>query len=146
MGLLRLLPEQVASRWGLISGIIKKSMPPTANGSADSINGIMDGILAGSMQCWAVVEDTVPVALLVTTIAMDSGVGTKSLCIYSLTSISNIPVSERVWNDCLGDLKDYARKMSCDHISAYTNIPVVIRLLERRGADVSTIYAKIDID
>jgi hypothetical protein len=139
--LIPLMPEEVERDWGMYGPLILRALPPTAQASAIRATNILRAILAEDAQVWAlydnVQEDATGdlVAVLVTTVWIDSVDGTRRLLIYSLTSLR--PLREEIfWQTGTDILRKYARTSRCSHIVAYSDIPEMATFLDRRGWDV----------
>lgn len=138
--LFKLMPEQVAHYWPALRDKIEEALPPICNGHIDRMENLLKSVLQGNLELWIVCEtkdsQTELFAVMLTTNIEDAVSGTKSLLIYALAALKKIP--EDIWVSGIEALVKVAKHKGCDKILAYTCIPAIAQMAERRlGADAS---------
>jgi len=145
--LVQLLPEQISRGWQYIKPAIAKSLPPTVVESESRMNAILESLMAGKIQCWLMYDEEGGNPLVVSTTALSTDVGTgdRTLLVYSLSSVTNGSISDKLWADGAFTLKQYARSLGCIDIAGYTNVSRVIALINKIGGTTDIIYGKIPV-
>ena len=137
--LIKLLPDQVARYWSFIRPAIEGALPPTASGASDRMQNILTGVLTGDIVVWANVVDRdgaqVMNGVVSTMVQLEIGTGDKSLLFYTMFGYQNS--LQRDWIDGIATLSKYAISEGCSRIVAYTNVPGMVSMAERLGADTS---------
>ena len=134
--LLKMLPDQVSNYWPHIRESIEQALPPVVNESPNKMGNILEQLLTGEMQCWVAFrrEDANEVVgFLVTTVTSDACSKTKNLLIYSLCGLKLSRGSD--WTEGLEALKKFAKLMQCSRIVAYSDNPLVLKVVEKLGGD-----------
>lgn len=142
--LVRLMPEQISSRWDIIKQSIVDTSPPYADVSLEAMNNVLMSLLNGSMQCWVELEEEVGViAILTTAIEEDFQSKTKNLLIYSIYAYKK--TSGRHWAEGFDAIKKFASSEGCKAIIGITKEEKIIRIVERFGGDAGWRYLRIPI-
>lgn len=143
--LIKLSNEEIVTYWDDVKDTLKFALPPTADVEGDeaSLNSILQMLLEGFMQAWALLGDNAVHAIVITTIQHDLGMGTKSLLIYSLYGFKLIDAS--LWQDGLSTLRTYAKDNACVYITGYTKVPRIVEVVKELGGDVSTLFIKLEV-
>jgi len=145
----RLTLEQVVDLWDVIKYAIDVSLPPTASRERFRINKILDSILCGKMDCWAVYERDEENkvisghAVILTVITVDECSGARALLVYALARLSE-RAPEELWYEGLSALRKYAVANSCQSLIAQTNVEFVRdKLVEAGGEEYSLMIVPI---
>lgn len=138
-----LLPEQVSRLWNNIRAKLIDRMPPiTVNGPME-LAKVYESLLSGIMQCWSYVDGDKVVGFVLTTVTTDWCTSAKSLLVYAVFSVDT--TKKEYFEDAFDTLQRYARSQGCKHITGYTDIPQVIRIVELLGGDTSFTYIKLEV-
>ena len=146
--LTKLLPDQISQFWDLIKNAINESLPPTVGGHPDRMNRILTSLIANKIDCWASYKRTEDMnsfeGLLLTQILYDDASNTRNLLIYCMYGYES--VDSESWNEGLRTLIKYAIGKGCNQVIAYSNIPNVINLAKRLGADTEYTFISFNVD
>lgn len=146
--LTRLLPEQISNFWDVIKYAIEQSLPPIAHEHPDRINRILISALAGKIDIWVTyttVDDSVKLeGVAVTRITYDDVSDTRSLLLYCIYGYE--PLNKSSWTSGLEILAKYARSKGCSFVVAYTELPYVVEISRRLGADVRYTFISFDVN
>lgn len=134
--LVRLTPDQVDKAWDVLAPMIAESLPPTEVYSGSGMVGILRSLLVEDMICWLYYGDDEetekdPYTLVLTTEQLNKHTDSKNLLIYALYGIQEMP--RAWWLDGFKTLKKYAEGTNCKKITAYSNIPSIIKFWEKLG-------------
>jgi len=148
--LVKLMPEQVAEYWEVISPYIEDTLPPI-NSQNGTMTSILSSILMGTMDCWSIVErhsmddieDITIYGYVTTTVQSDECSEHKSLLIYSLFTDKTIPV--RMIKDGIQTLLKEAKHKGCHNLSAYTEEESILSFTKRFMKASSMEYITIPI-
>lgn len=130
--IVRLSPEQITSIWEVIRPEIYKALVPTAEATAETLQYILQGLLMDNMQCWLGLEDSTPpfndkiYAVMITTIYTDLISRTKSLLIYTLTTVKEVPPA--MWSVGMKGLEKFASAQDCKFIISYSDNPEMVAI------------------
>lgn len=145
--LTRLLPDQVSRFWNIIKYAIEESLPPIAGGSPDRMNRILTSLLSDKAQCWASYtvngEQRRFEAIVITRILYDDVSDTRSLLIYCLYGYENIRMAS--WSDGLKSLVKYASSRNCHRIIGYTDLPFIVKVVERLGGETKYVFVSLPV-
>lgn len=142
--LIRLTPEQISDHWEQLEFAIKESLPPTIGEVPDKMNNILMSLLDSRMQAWTScsVKDGKAVisGFVITQVLDDLASKTKSLLIYCLYGYEDVDESE--WVEGIRVLKKFRDSIGCRRILAYTDMPYIIDVAKRLGAntDYTLVY------
>ena len=130
--LVKLLPDQISRYWQVISHAIEVAAPPTVQCSPNRMNNILQSLLGGGMQCWAITEPRPDnkmaiLGVVVTTVTEDFCSGTKNLFVYALYSYSDKLIAGAIWKDFYETLRKFGKSRGCFQVTGYTNNPAVSR-------------------
>ena len=135
--LVKLLPEQISKFWDVIKYAIEQSVPPIAGEHPNKMNNILMAALEGSIDIWASYRKDKNVnkfeAIVVTEILYDVPTRTRNLLIYCVYGYSDI--GEKSWIDGVRAIAKYAASKRCNRMVAYTEVPYIVDLVSRLGAD-----------
>lgn len=133
--LLKMTAEQVANYWDDIKELVKESLPPTAEKSDRSMNRVLESMLLGIIDAWISFrkEDKEVVALATTTISNDNISKTKTLLIYTTTTLTQSTAMD--WQEGFAALSKYAKKLNCHAISCYTTDPEIRKIAAKFGGE-----------
>lgn len=145
--LVQLLPEQIANNWHLLVDGIKKGLQPLGVIEEGQLNDILETALTGQLQVWLLadtVEDGYKIKGIVTTcITIDPILGTRNLLMYSVYGIETLHM--KLWVDGLNTLKKFAQEEGCKGVSAFSNVPDVVKILGLLGANTSWYYISLEV-
>ena len=146
--LIRLLPEQASSHWNDIKRAVEESLPPTVGGQSDRMQNILRSILTEDMIVWISTEQregkNIITGMVLTSFVFDGNSGTKSLLIYVVYGYGEALSAS--WNDGLETLKKFAKANSCHRVIGYTNVPSLIMLAKRAGANVDYTFVSFTLE
>lgn len=137
---LKMLPNQVTLVWDYIKQGLIATKPAMHEMSQNALINILKNILIGTLQCWAIVDNSNKVLLgfFLTTIATDYVSGTKFLNVYDLYSFKPLPPG--YLEECMKAGNEFAKANECNKIVAYSDIPEIILLAKRHGFKSDCIY------
>ena len=145
--LTKLLPDQIAKFWDVISYALDQSPPITLANPEDWKSRILTSVLSGRASVWASYDKsgkgTVLEGIVFTSILTDSLVMVNSLLIYYLYGYTKIPLES--YKNGLMTLAKYAKSKNCHNILAYTNDDRIIEIVTQLGADASVRLITFDI-
>ena len=145
--LTRLLPDQVSNLWSIIKYAVEESLPPIAGESPNKMNNILTALLCSKAQCWMSYtksgEGNKFEGLVITEITHDDISDTKSLLIYCLYGFEEI--SKSSWTGGMKALVKFAASRGCSNITAYSEVPSIISLVERLGGEAKYRFIKIPL-
>lgn len=146
--LTKLLPEQVSRFWDTIRYAVEQSLPPIAGEHPDKMSRVLAAALADKAHVWASYqrgEDALKFeGLAITRILYDDVSDTKNLLIYCMYGYGK--VDSKSWKEGFKTLAKYAKGKNCLQIIAYTNLPGVIKLATRLGADTKYTFLSFDVN
>lgn len=140
--LIRLLPEQVSSKWDELAPFVEKAIPYETLDKTQIAVNILAAILGDKAQAWVYYSDDdeqKPVALVVTTTRHDEVLYTSHLIIYAVSIIQE-DASVDLWRPGFATLEQYAKSLGVNSILAFTRIPAIVRICkERLGAEAGAL-------
>jgi len=123
----------ITKHWEEIKRTLRVNLLPFADADDDALNNILQSMLVGDMQVWAIIDADKILGLGVTQFLNETASQTLNLLIYSLYGYSFI--SQDVWADAIKKLKIYAKSKGCSNIIAYSKVSRVIEIAENIGAN-----------
>lgn len=145
--LTKLLPDQISTFWDIIKYAIEESLPPVVDESPDKMNKILTSLLCGRAQCWASYEREEGSArfegIVITKILLDDVSDTKNLLIYCLYGYEE--VNKESWNKGFKTLVKFAMAQGCSRIIGYSDVPLILRLVERLGGETKYTFISIPL-
>jgi len=146
--LTKLTADQISKFWDIIKYAIEGSLPPIVGESPDKMNRILSSLLSYKTQCWASYKrDNEAVrfeGLILTRILYDDATDTKNLLIYCLYGYSN--VDAKSWIDGLLSISKFAKSKGCTQVIAYSDVPYVVRLVEKLGGEAKYTFLSFDVN
>ncbi len=146
--LTRLTPEQVSNFWDVIKYAVEESLPPITGEHPDRMNHILSALLSGKAQCWASYARIGEVGkfegIVLTRILVDDLSMTKNLLIYCLYGYEE--VEEGSWLTGLKALIKFAKSRNCSRIIAYSEIPYIIKLASKLGAETNYTFVSFNLN
>jgi hypothetical protein len=137
--IIKLLPEEISKGWDFIRYGITSVPSPIADVSAKGLRTILQQLLLGTVQCWAVVEKNGVtnqeqlVGFTLTCVAEDYVSGNKFLNIYDTFFVVN--PTEHMIEDTFKAITEFAKGNSCSMLTAYTKLPGVLGIAKKLGAE-----------
>lgn len=116
----RLLPDQIAKKWGVIAAAIRRSLPPTFAGDIDScLHRVQRDCIAGAKQVWKMYDEGGRTrALAVTELQRDPDSGLHHLLVWSMAAVEGLDAEcLRLGFDTIGT---FALSMGCSGVVFYT--------------------------
>ena len=145
--LTRLLPDQISRFWDIIKYAIEESLPPIAGGSPDRMNRVLMSLLSDRAQCWASYtvgeEQRRLEGIVITRILYDDVSDTRNLLIYCLYGYEG--AGKDSWLSGLKSLVKYGVSKSCHRIIGYTNLPSIVRIVERLGGETKYTFVSLPL-
>lgn len=137
--LVQLTGSQVANYWDVIEESLVNSMPAGEELDMSMLNRLLAMGMEGGLQVWVSCESSDAAfvgdvhAILTTTIGEDKFTKLKMLEIYSLYAYKGMTLQE--WHDGMETLGKYARYNGCAKVLARSNVPGVLAIAKRAGAN-----------
>ena len=145
--IVQLFADQIARQWDVVRHALEHSLPPIAGEGEDRMERLLEALLCGRMQCWAIYrkeeEGVVMEALMCTTPIQDTNTGGADLLIYSLYSFDF--ATQESWVSGLELLKNWARGQGYTRIVAYTNNVRVLEMTEKLGGVAEYTYLSFNV-
>lgn len=146
--MMKLLPDQVAKFWSIIKYGIEQSLPPVASDHPDKMNRILTAALSNRIDVWISYNRNGSGinlnSVILTKILYDDASDTRSLLLYSLFGYGTF--DRPSWQNGLEMLVKYARSQGCSYVTAYTELPSVVQIAKRLGADTRSTFLSFDVD
>jgi len=132
--MLKLLPQQVSDYWEEIRDAIQLANPATTYMTPERMNNVLTSLLMEESQCWVLCEDYNPEdpkihGVCVTTIVHDHVADVKNLMIYALWSKKLL--TGKMYLSLFFTLSKYAKGNNCARVTAYTDVPKIIDIVEQ---------------
>jgi hypothetical protein len=103
--LLKLSPSQVSNYWQILAEGVRASLFPTVKDTGRAVNGYLEALLGGRMDCWVYFEENQLVGMVITSLLNNSG-GERYLSIEALYAYRMS--GKRIWLDAVGKLQEHA--------------------------------------
>lgn len=146
--LTKLLPEQISNFWDIIKYAVEQSLPPVVGEHQDKMNRILAAALSGRIDVWASYarngDETRFEGIVLTKILYDDAVDMKNLLIYCIYGYEQI--DKESWLSALNALTKYAKGKGCKLIVAYTELPYVVRIAQRLGANTRYTFLSFEVE
>ena len=145
--ILRLLPEQISEQWDIIKPTIEESLHSACE-DVDT-NEVLTSLLNASSQCWVSSRKAdnggnIIEGIIITVITRNLFGEGRSLLIYSLFGYSMD--TKEAWRGGAEALALFARSNGCSRITAYTDVPSLIKLAENLGGTANQRLISIPVD
>lgn len=133
--LLKLTPDQVVNYWDDIRDLIKESLPPTSDKSDRAMNRLLEALMVGIVDAWISFRkpDKEVVALVTTTVVSDVLSRTRTLLIYTTTTLKQSNAVD--WKEGFEALNKYAKKLRCHAVACYTTNPEIRKIAAKFGGE-----------
>ncbi len=145
----KIYPEDVAESWEVFAPLIAKSIPPILGGNVNTMTSILEAIMVETLDCWVLLgrnsDNQNMKAFATTHIVEDELTREKSLLIYTLTAMPKAKIVMEDWSDAFETLRKYAHAKGCSYISAFSDLPNVIALAKKVGANVKTTFIRLEV-
>ncbi len=144
--LVKILKSRVSELWRVLAPMIQIAIPDLYQKEERNMVNILEAMLEGSLTGWFIYdeqEEPQIVGLITTHFVYDAIGGNKSLMIYSLYGVNNMP--KEVWFKGIKTLIKFAKANDCISVSALTQLSNVKSIAEKLGADVSTTLIKLEV-
>jgi len=137
--------EKIEKCWDIIEEGVKLSLPPALLQDKESMNYVKAALLKGDLTCWIGTGETKDDirGICITAISVDVGTRTKSLLIYALYAYELIP--KETWYEGMVMLKEFARKMECNNITAFSSNKRALGVAEKLNGDTNTRFIMFDV-
>lgn len=145
--LIRLMPEQISEQWDIIKPTIEESLRSACE-DAD-MNEILTSLLNASSQCWVSSRKgtnggNIIEGIIITMITKDLFGEGRNLLIYSLFGYSMD--TKEAWRGGAKALATFAKATQCSRITAYTDVPSLIKLVEDLGGTAKQRFISIPVN
>ncbi len=141
--LTKLLPDQISKFWDVIKFAVEQSLPPIAHDHPDKMNRILSSLLCGKTDCWVSHKSEKFESVMLTKILYDDASNTRNLLIYCLYGYEIM--NNESWSSGLETLLKYAKGKKCNQIISYTELPNMIELANKLGAETKYTFISFDI-
>jgi hypothetical protein len=133
MLIVKLLPDQIPPYWDIIKHGSQQVLPPTTADNPAAMNGILQNLLTGILQCWVLFDTDGQhfKAFLITDISTDHFSNQRFLHLYVLYGIR--PLDEAEWLQSIEVLTAFAQSNNCQVITGYTNNDALCDKLAQYG-------------
>jgi len=135
--LYKLQPKKVEAGWDTIAPLILKSLPPISANVFDVGFRILKSVMLDKSQVWAYMTKDKPVAIVLTSVQEDPVLGLKSLLIYALHTLDNIPIAD--WQNGIEAIQRFAGSRECANVVAFVTDDRLVDVSERLGALSSSV-------
>jgi hypothetical protein len=132
------MPEQLVKIWDYIRFGVLSTASPITNTSPEGIRNILKNLLLGTIQCWAISEDSKMKGFVLTTISGDYVSGEKFLNIYDFYTFEQF--APETWENGIKALEEFAKANMCNKMTAYSDIPAIISISEKLGFRKDTVF------
>ena len=140
----QMTPDQISVNWSLISEHLEKSLPPVVKGTEIRMNNILDALMSGRMQMWAVTDESDNILIVCVTVVMiDPGTFCRNLLIYALVRIKSSTYD--AFHNGVEVLRKFAEAQGCRYINAYACEESVVSLARKLGADTNWTYISFEV-
>ena len=139
--LVKLMPDQVTNYWDILSYGIQQSLPPITYDSPKRLTRILESIMMEEMECWIGTKDKTITGIIVTCEIYEKNSDVRDLLIYCLYGFDRL--SPKLIKEGMHTLKEYAASKGLKRITAYSNVPSVIRLMKTFGSGEAWQYLTI---
>lgn len=141
----KIYPEDVSKGWNTFAPLIARSIPKVLGGNSGTMTAILEAIMTEGLECWMLLVKKEMLAFATTQIVDDELTHEKSLLIYTLASMPKAKIDMKLWANAFETLRKYALSKGCSYISAFSDLPNVIKLAEQVGADVKTTFIRLEV-
>ncbi len=135
--LIRLASDQVARYWDFIKDGLEEALPPVVGMQPERMSNILTAIMVDEITVWLSVEETETAneitGFIATSLNTDKPSGTKSLLLYAVYGV--MTCTDKSWSEGLKAMKKYAKTEGCHRIVAYSDVPSIIKYVERIGGE-----------
>ena len=131
--------RQVSENWHELKQAVQKAFPRQPKDVDLWMNRLLTMILSNEGAVWVGLDEEGKIIfVLVTLFIIDPCSMEKHLFIYSLFGYRVIPQS--LWEEGPKALEAYARDTGCSAVVGYSEVPRVVEMAGKLGADVKTTY------
>lgn len=146
--LTKLLPDQISQFWDIIKYAIEQSLPPIVGDHPDKMNRILTAAISGRIDCWASYVRSEEInkfeGIVLTKVIYDDASDTRNLliyCVYGYESVQNDS-----WLSGIKSLVKYAKGKGCNQIIAYSELPHIVDILSKLGADTKFTFISFNVN
>jgi hypothetical protein len=127
---------------------VEESLPPVVGQHSDRMQNILRAVLTEDVTVWVSAEkrndkNTIT-GIVLTSFVFDGISGTKSLLIYCVYGYGDA-LSES-WTSGVETLRKFAKVNECHRMIGYTNVPSLIALAKRSGADTQYTFVSFSLE
>jgi len=146
MVILKLQPEQISRHWDVLREVLTTLVMDGEQLEQKQVTKIAEKLISEQVQCWAVQEQVENeynlVGFVFTSIVVDAIMEIKNLLLLGLYTLRP-PSGLFIWTKSFEKLLLYARGNGCKSIIFYTNVPVLLSMAKKFGANVEYTYGVI---
>jgi len=144
--LLKLFPAQVAKYWNELGPMVEQTLPPSANGNR--MANILQAILSGRLEMLQYYDQDEDgkariIGLAVVGVVSNLDYTSNDLLIYAVYAYGQSSRQEVV--DGFQLLVNYARGVGCNAVTAYTNLPGLVKYIKRLGGQADYTFLRLEV-
>lgn len=144
--MLKLQPEQISQHWDVLREVLTTLVIEGEQLNQERVTKLAGKLISDQIQCWAVQEKSETgynlIGFIFTSIVSDAILETKNLLLLGLYTFRP-PSGFGIWLKCLEKLRQFARTCGCGNITFLSNVPTIITLAKKMGANVEYTYGVI---
>lgn len=145
--LIRMLPDQAAHYWPILSKGFMSSLPPGVVPSDVVVNNLLIGVMRKNYDCWIVKAERnskeKAVAGAITQVTIEPTTGQRTLLIYSL--YARTMLSKEEWKEAFDLLSQVAAKNKCVRISGYTMNESIVSIVNSLGGNCDMRVVELEV-
>lgn len=128
--LVKINPESLDKFWSeYIRPLISVALPPHAANNDDAMLSVYTMAKAGKLDVWGIVFDGLSCGILCTHFIVDEITQDRNLNVFALSLESSLTIGQ--WKECLNQIKEYAIRLGCVNILAYTQNADILKMVHR---------------
>ena len=144
--LLKLFPAQVAKYWHELGPMVELALPPSANGNR--MASILQAILSGRLEMLQYYDQNESgeakiIGLAVVGAVENLDYTSRDMLIFAVYAYGPVSRSEVIGGFRL--LVDYAKGIGCDAVTAYTNLPGLVRYIKSLGGQTDYTFVRLEV-
>ena len=146
--LIKFTPEQISRLWPDMAGGLITSLPPQMRDDIESVSNLLESLLNGKAECWISYDATEEGAkvhgAVITMFHVDDITRTRNMIIYAVYGIHTS--QHKHWIEGYETLRKWAKHNNCKEIVAYSNVPQIVNIAKKLGADTSYSLIQLPIE
>jgi len=140
----KILPTKIEEHWKAIAAYLDKVMPPTPYGTKIDTDYLKTKVITEEMSLWLIYQNEKINGLLITTYTKEITSEKSSLLIYAIVAFEKLDTA--LIKEDFKTLQKYAKETGAQYISAYSNVPHVVKLVQDLGGNAEYAYLTLGVD